>query len=196
MEDEQIISLFWARDERAIEELAHRHGGLCRAMALRMLGSFQDAEECLSDALMAAWNSIPPRRPEKLSAYLARLTRNQALKRRRDSERLKRGGGELNLAYEELDECLPDPESTEQCWEQRELSAALERFLRGLPAAERRLFLRRYWGCESLRELAAANGWSESKVKSMLFRTRKKLRDYLIKEGFACECGFPDAGHE
>ena len=85
---------------------------------------------------------------------------------------------------------------TERDWEQKELSAARERFLRGLPAAERRLFLRRYWGCESLRELAAANGWSESKVKSMLFRTRKKLRDYLIKEGFACECGFPDAGHE
>ena len=143
MTDEQIVSLFWARDERAIEELAHRHGGLCRAMALRMLGSFQDAEECISDALLAAWNSIPPRRPEKLSAYLDRLTRNQALKRRRDSERLKRGGGELNLAYEELDECLPGPESTEQCWEQRELSTALERFLRGLPEAERRLFLRR-----------------------------------------------------
>ena len=196
MEDAQIVALFWARDLRAIEELAHCHGGLCRTMALRMLGSFQDAEECVSDALLAAWNSIPPQKPEKLSAYLARLTRNQALKRRRDSERLKRGGGELNLAYEELDECLPARESVERQWEQAELSEALERFLRGLPGAERRLFLRRYWGCERVSDLSAAFGWSESKVKSMLYRSRNKLRIYLEKEGFFLESRLLDAGHE
>ena len=106
MDDGQIVALFWQRDERAIEEAAHRHGGLCRALALRVLGSFQDAEECVSDALLAAWNTIPPQRPEKLSAYLARLTRNLALARRRDASRLKRGGGEADLAYEELDGCL------------------------------------------------------------------------------------------
>ena len=104
MEDSRILELFNARDESAIEEAAHRHGGLCRALALRVLGDVRDAEECVSDALLAAWDSIPPARPEKLAAYLAKLTRNLALKRRRDQSRLKRGGAQYDLAYEKLAE--------------------------------------------------------------------------------------------
>ena len=189
MDDGQIVALFWQRDERAIEEAAHRHGGLCRALALRVLGSFQDAEECVSDALLAAWNTIPPRRPEKLSAYLARLTRNLALARRRDASRLKRGGGEADLAYEELDGCLAAHTDVEREWERAELRAAVERFLRGLPNTARRLFLCRYWYFDSIGELSRSFGFSESKVKSMLWRIRMKLRRYLEQEGFYDEDG-------
>ena len=187
MEDERIVELFFRRDERAIEEAAYAHGGLCRSLALRLLGDFQDAEECVSDTLLAAWNSIPPHRPEKLPAYLARLTRNLALRRRRDAERLKRGGGEADMALEELEECLPARESVERTVERRELAKALERFLRTLSRTERRVFLGRYWYCESVRELAERFGFSESKVKSMLCRTRERLRRYLEKEGFTHE---------
>lgn len=187
MEDERIVELFFRRDERAIEEAAHAHGGLFRTLALRLLGDFQDAEECVSDMLLAAWNSIPPHRPEKLPAYLARLTRNLALRRRRDAGRLKRGGGEADLALEELDECLPAEESVERAVERRELAAVMERFLRALPKTERRVFLGRYWYCESVRELAERFGFSESKVKSMLRRTREKLKRYLEKEGITHE---------
>lgn len=189
MEDSRIVELFWARDERAIEEAARRHGGLCRALALRVLGDLRDAEECVSDALLAAWDSIPPARPEKLSAYLARLTRNHALKRCRDRSRLKRGGREYDLAYEELDECLTGRESVEGTLERRELSTAIAAFLRTLPRTERQLFLCRYWYFDSIAELSRSFGFSESKVKSMLGRSRSKLRRYLEKEGYSCEDG-------
>ena len=187
MDDGQIVSLFLARDERAIAEAAQRHGGLCRALAMRLLGDTQDAEECVSDALLAAWNSIPPQKPEKLSAYLARLTRNLALKKRRDASRLKRGGGEATLAFEELDECLPSRENVEQRIEQRELTAAIERFLRLLPEDQGRVFLGRYWYFESVAELSERFGIGEGRVKSMLFRTRKKLKSHLEKEGLFFE---------
>jgi len=187
MEDTQIVALFFGRDERAIAEAARSHGGLCRTLALRVLGNAQDAEECVNDALLAAWNSIPPHSPERLAAYLARLTRNLALRRRRDMQRKKRGGGACELAYEELSECLPSADSVERALGQKELAAALEAFLRTLPQCERRVFLGRYWYFESVRELAERFGFSEGKVKSMLFRTRGKLRSYLEKEGISIE---------
>ena len=189
MEDGRIVELFLARDERAVEEAEKSHGGLCRALALRVLGDPQDAEECVSDALLAAWNSIPPQRPEKLAAYLARLTRNHALRRRRDAGRLKRGGAQYDLAFEELDECLPGWEDVEGATERKELRSALAAFLRGLPKTERRLFLCRYWYFDSITELSRSFGFSESKVKSMLWRSRGKLRRYLEKEGYCYENG-------
>ena len=164
-----------------------RSFGTADDRALRLLEDLRDAEECVSDALLAAWNTIPPRQPEKLSAYLARLTRNLALKRRRDAGRLKRGGGEADRALEELDECVGAGRSVEETVEQRELAAALERFLRALPATERRVFLARYWYFESTRETAARFGFSESKLRSMLSRTRRKLRRYLEEEGLTHE---------
>lgn len=189
MEDKQIVELFWGRDERAIEEAERRHGGLCRVLALRILGDEQDAEECVSDALLAAWGSIPPQRPEKLAAYLARLTRNHALRRRRDAGRIKRGGAQYDLAFEELDECLPGREDVERTLEQRELRTVIAAFLRGLPRTERRLFLCRYWYFDSIAELSRSFGFSESKVKSMLGRCRGKLRRYLEREGYFFENG-------
>lgn len=184
MEDSEILALFQKRNERAIEEAAYAHGGLCRCLALHILGDWQDAEECLSDTLLAAWNTIPPQQPERLASYLARITRNLALKRLRDRQRLKRGGGQAELVFEELDECIPSGNSVEEQIEQKELAKVLERFLRGLPETERRLFLCRYWYFESVKELSLRFGCRESKVKSMLFRTRKKLKNYLNKEGF------------
>ena len=189
MDDSQVVELFWKRDERAVEEAASRHGGLCRSLALHVLGDRQDAEECVNDALLAAWNSIPPQRPEKLAAYLARLTRNLALRRRRDESRIKRGGTQSELAFEELDECLPGRENVESAFERSELNAAIERFLRSLPRTERRLFLCRYWYFDSITELSGIFGFSESKVKSMLWRSRGKLRRCLEKKGYFFENG-------
>ena len=189
MDDSQILKLFLAQDERAIEEAAYSYGVLCRALALRILGDGRDAEECVNDALLAAWNSIPPQRPEKLAAYLARLTRNLALKRRRDEGRLKRGGTQYDVTYEEVDECLPGGDDAEQALERDELRAAITRFLCGLPRTERRLFLCRYWYFDSIAELSRSFGFSESKVKSMLWRSRGKLRRYLEKEGYSIENG-------
>ena len=189
MEDQEIVELFWARDERAVEEAERRHGGLCRALALRVLGDPQDAEECVSDALLAAWDSIPPQRPEKLAAYLARITRNLALRRKRDNGRLRRGGAQADLAFEELDECLPGGKDVERELERSELRAAVERFLRTLPRTERRLFLCRYWYFDSIAELSRSFGFSESNVKSMLWRCRNKLRRRLEKEGYIHENG-------
>lgn len=190
MEDSRILELFNARDESAIEEAAHRHGGLCRALALRVLGDVRDAEECVSDALLAAWDSIPPARPEKLAAYLAKLTRNLALKRRRDQSRLKRGGAQYDLAYEELDASLPGRDNVEETLERCDLHTAIVAFLRTLSRTERRLFLCRYWYFDSIAELSRSLGFSESKVKSMLARSRGKLRRYLEKEGYSFEDGY------
>ncbi len=182
MEDRQIIDLYWRRDEAAIEETQHKYGGLCRAVALRILRSAEDAEECVSDTWLSAWHAIPPRRPERLGAFLSRITRNGALMRLRKQSAAKRGGGELPLALEELGE-IAGGASPETLVEQRELTETLDRFLSTLSAGDRILFLGRYWALAGVAELAERSGCSESKVKSSLWRSRKKLRQFLEKEG-------------
>ena len=182
MEDEQIISLFWARDERAIEELAHRHGGLCRAMALRMLGSFQDAEECLSDALLAAWNSIPPSRPDPLRSFVCRIARNLATKRYH-ANRAEKRNSQYDLALDELSECIPDSQSVEEACEARELAAGIDRFLDTLSYEDRFLFMRRYWYADSLPDAARMAGMRYGTAAVRLHRVKEKLKQHLQKEG-------------
>ena len=184
MEDREIVELYWQRREEALAESRKKYGGLCFSVALRVLGSREDAEEAASDALLGAWNSIPPQRPEYLDAYLAKLCRRAAIDRLPRSRAGKRWSGEAALALEELEECAFGGGDVEAQTEAKELAALIGRFLRTQPETARKVFLRRYWYVESVGEIAEAFGWSESKVKSLLFRTRKSLRSYLEKEGY------------
>ena len=183
MEDREIVALYWAREERAIRESERKYGRYCRRVAAGVLGDREDCEECVSDTWLAAWNAMPPHRPEKLAAFLGRLTRNLALNRWSSRSAEKRGGGQTALALEELAECLPAPNQVERQVEDMELARAINRFLAGLAPEPRRLFVRRYWYMASIREIADAYALGESKVKMSLSRTRKKLRKFLEEEG-------------
>lgn len=182
MEDREIVQLYWERDERAIGESEKKYGGLCRGVALRVLNSMEDSEECVSDTWLRSWNVIPPQRPNLLGAFLARITRNLALDRWRASHAAKRLGGETALALEELGDCVSG-ESLEDEVARRELARVLNAFLRSLPERDRTLFLRRYWAFETLETLAKQEGMSVSALHRRLRRLRAALAECLKKEG-------------
>lgn len=183
MEDSEIIGLYWRRSEQAVEATAEKYGGYCAAIAGRVLNDPEDAKECVNDTWLSAWNSIPPQKPEKLSVYLGRLTRNLSLNRAKARAAEKRGGGQRELALAELEECVPDPRGVEETVEERELTAALNRFLRAQSEPRRSIFIRRYWYLVPVRELAGEYGMSENAMASLLFRMRGKLRRFLEQEG-------------
>lgn len=183
MDEKQIIDLYWARSEQAVDETEKRYGKFCFRIAYNILSNHDDSEECVNDTYLQTWNSIPPRRPNKLSAFLGKITRNLALKRYEMRTAQKRGGGEVMLALEELGECIPDPNTVEQELDNRMLADALNRFLGGLSQDARKIFLRRYWQLCPVKEIASFYGISESKVKMTLMRTREKLRGFLEREG-------------
>ena len=180
--DSQIIAMLQNRDERALSEIRRIYGALCGKLAYRILGSQQDAEECVSDMLLAVWNSRQQIAPQELKAYLVSLTRHSAMDKLKTRTRQKRGGRQFALALDELAEILPSGEQVEQLAEQHELTVALTDWLRSQPQRIRRIFLQRYYLSASVQEIAAQNGMSISAVKMMLLRARKKLRDYLEKE--------------
>ena len=183
MEDRGIIDLYWARSENAIRETDKKYGKFCHSIAYNILSDHGDSEECVNDTYLHTWNAIPPRRPSKLSAFLGRITRNLALNRYDREKAQKRGGGQIELAVEELAECIPDPSTVERQMEDKELADALNRFLAGLPGEARRIFLRRYWQLCTVKEIGTLYGISESKVKMSLMRTRGKLKRFLEQEG-------------
>lgn len=182
MEDSKIVALYWERAETAIGETAKKYGSYCRTVAWNILYSHEDSEECVNDTYLSAWHSMPPQRPERLRAYLGRITRNLALDRYKFNRTEKRGGGRILLALEELEECVPsgDPE---RITEDLVLTEALNRFLADLPQEARKIFLQRYWYLCSVREIADDLHISESKVKMTLLRSRNQLRALLEKEG-------------
>ena len=181
MEDWQIIDLFWARDSGAIPAAQEKYGGRLLRLAQRLLDSREDAEECVNDAWLSAWNAIPPERPQALSAWLARVCRNLAFDRLDWNNAQKRRADVVALTAE-LETCIPDP-WRERRLDSRETGAALTAFLRGLPEDQRLIFLRRYWYGDPVRDIALRYGYSESKVKTTLLRTRERLRTYLEGEG-------------
>ena len=183
MEDSQIIDLYWARLEQAIQETDTKYGGYCRAIAHNILKSMEDSEECVSDTWLRAWNAMPPQRPSVLSAFLGRITRNLSLDRYKAARAEKRGGSSFPAALDELSECVPAPGRVEHALEERELAEAIDRFLRTLPERECSMFLRRYWYVDSVQSIAARYSIKENTAKSILFRTREKLRRYLAGEG-------------
>ena len=179
MDDRAIVELFWARSERAVAEAEAKYGGLCFSVAQRIVPTREDAEECVQDALVHAWEAIPPQRPERLGAFLAKITRNLALDRVRLEAREKRGGRELILAYEELEAVLSDGGSLA---DELALRQVLQSFLGALPQKTRAIFLRRYWYFQPIREIAKELSVSESRVKMTLLRTRNALREHLKQE--------------
>lgn len=184
MDDKEIVSLFTQRDETALKAASEKYRSYCMKIAENITGSHEDAEECVNDALMSAWESIPPQEPKLLSTYLGKLTRNLAINRRRLRLTEKRGLGEGELAYEELSEMIGGAEDVSQTHDRRELSAEINRFLKGLPERKRTMFIRRYWFCESVKAIADELGTTQSSVSVTLHRLREKLRTYLRKRGY------------
>lgn len=185
MEDQQIVDLYWRRDADAIGETASKYGGYCRTIAQNILSDRQDAEECLNDTWTAAWTAMPPHRPQRLRLFLGKLTRTAALDCLRARMALKRGGGEVPAALEELGECVPAVPGADQAVEDRELERMVDRFLHTLPERACSVFLRRYWYAERIEDIAGRYGMGVNTVKTSLFRTRQKLKAYLEKEGIA-----------
>lgn len=184
MDDTKILELFWARAQEAITGVTERYGALCRAVAGNILANSRDVEECVNDVWLAAWNAIPPARPERMGAFLARMTRNIALDKL-EYNRAQKRNGELDLALSELEECLSSRSRVEEQVEAGQTAAVIDAFLRTLPREQRWVFLRRYWYADPIAEIARRGHMSQGKVKSMLFRTREKLRTYLEQEGIA-----------
>ena len=186
MDDRAIIDLYWERSERAIGESGKKYGRLLYSVADRILHSPEDSEECVNDTWLRAWNAMPPARPEILSAFFAKITRNLSLNRLEKRNAKKRGSGEAAAAVEELSEILADTRtsSPEGEAEMLELTEILNRFLADLPKEKRQIFLKRYWYLCSVREIAAELQLTESKVKMTLLRTREKLAEQLKKEGY------------
>ena len=185
MEDQQIVALYWDRQEAAIEQTAKKYGSYLTAIALRILNDAWDAEECVNDTYQGAWNSIPPQAPENLAAYLAKLTRRISMKVWRLRDAKKRGGGEMALSLEELGQCIPSGHTPEEHLTAVELAQAIDTFLRTLPEPERRVFILRYFHVMPIGDIGRRFGFSKSKVETMLHRTRKKLKAHLQKEGYA-----------
>ena len=183
MDDQKIIDLYWSRSETAIKETDRKYGKYCYSIAYNILTNNEDAEESVSDTYMAAWKAMPPKRPSILATFLGKITRHLSIDRWRARNRYKRGGGEIVLALEELEDCVAENQAVEKALERKHMALLINRFLEALPKTERRIFLCRYWYLDSISDIANYYGFSESKVASMLHRTRKKLRTVLEKEG-------------
>ncbi|MBQ9661945.1 MAG: RNA polymerase sigma factor [Oscillospiraceae bacterium] len=183
MDDEAILNLYRQRQNSALAETEAKYGRLCFSVADNILQNREDAEECVNDTWLHAWNAIPPEHPSVFSAWLSRVTRNLAISRLREIRALKRGGAEIPLVLEELSECIPGGVDPQKQAELRELSEAVNRFLAGLKPAERDVFVARYFYAASHAELSARTGWTLGKTKTVLRRTRLKLQKSLKEEG-------------
>lgn len=183
MDDEDIVGLYFARSEQAIQETNAKYGGYCYSIAYHILANQEDSEESVNDTYLSAWNSIPPKRPNPLAPFLGKLVRNISIDRWRKKGALKRGGGEMPLALEELQSCVADGENLEERYQRKELARQVRFFVDGLSDTERRVFVCRYWYLDSTADIANRFGFSENKVSSMLHRIRGKLKKHLEQEG-------------
>ena len=183
MEDKEIIDLYWERSEKAIAATIEKYGNYCRSIAYNILHNKEDVEECINDTCLRAWDAMPPERPECLSVYLGKITRNLALNRVKYYEAKKRGMGQVEQTLEELEECIPTGFDVEQQIDERILVNTVEDFLMKQPCEQRNIFIRRYWYMMSIKEISGAYEMKESRVMSILFRMRKRLKKYLEKEG-------------
>lgn len=182
MDDEKIIELFFARSESALKELDEKYGRVCHKLSYGILNDRLDAEECVNDAYLGAWNAIPPARPNPLLTYLCKIVRNISLKRFYMKEAAKRSSA-YDVAMEELEYCLSAPDTVEAEIGARELARVICDFLYTLTAENRVIFLRRYWFSDTYADIAERMGMTESNVSVRLTRTRRKMRDYLLKRG-------------
>ncbi len=182
MTDPQIIDLYWSRSEQAIAETDKKYGRYCHYIAYNILSDHSDAEEIVNDTYLKTWNTIPPKRPDPLKGYVGKISNNLALNRYEEKHTAKRGGGQMPLIYEELSECVSGTESDPG--EIFTLQETLNKFLASLPEKTRNIFVRRYWYAAPVSEIAKEFHMTESHITVLMLRTRKKLKEYLIKEGF------------
>ena len=183
MEDRQIVELYWQRSEQAVAETDRKYGRYCEAIAYAVCSDRQDAEECVNDTWLRAWNAMPDKRPTALGAFLGRITRNLAINLFERKNRQKRGGGQMTVALEELEDCIPGREDPQRQVELEELRQAVGRFVAELNETEKVVFTARYWYLKSVEEIAGRMGFTQSRVKSLLFRLRRRLGRYLEEEG-------------
>lgn len=185
MEDGEIVDLYWERSENAIAETSKKYSRYCYSISFNVLHNHEDAEECVNDTYIRAWNSMPTQRPNRLSTFLGKITRNLSINKYRGYAAEKRGSGQTDLVLLELEECVPSPENVEQAVDTLALAEAINRFLASQPRTKRIVFMRRYWYLSPIREIAGEYGMNENRVKSMLFRMRNELKLFLEKEGVA-----------
>ncbi|HZK27294.1 MAG TPA: sigma-70 family RNA polymerase sigma factor [Thermoclostridium sp.] len=183
MEDNRIVDLYWSRSENAIAETMTKYGKYCYTIAYNILANNEDANEIVNDTYMGAWNSMPPHRPSVLSTFLGKITRCLSIDKWRARNTDKRRGGEIVLVIDELYDCIPDGNSVELEVETAELAKMINNFIKTIPLTEKRVFICRYWYLDSIPSICRQFGFTNSKVKSMLYRTRRKLLTYLKKEG-------------
>ena len=183
MEDNKIIDLYWERSEIAISETAKKYSRYCHSISFNILHNKEDAEECVNDTYLNAWNAIPPKRPNCLATFLGKITRNLSLDKFKKYSAERRGHGQMEIALSELDEVLPSTTSVEQAIDEKELMKLLNEFLGGLPKQKRIMFVQRYWYLMPIKTMAEQLSISESQVKSALFRIRNELKSYFEREG-------------
>ena len=184
MNDSQIVGLYWERNEKAVEETQKKYGSFCYSVAYSILCNEEDAKESVNDTYLDAWNSIPPHKPSALSAFLGKITRRISIDKWRNKNAARRGGGQITDTLDELAECIPDSNGIEKQLEEKALNETINSFIKSLPEEEQKIFICRYWYLDSIKSISEQFGFSQSKVTSMLFRTREKLRKILMEEGF------------
>ena len=182
MEDDQIIALYFARNEDALKQTGKKYGKYCQKIAFQILNDEEDAKECVNDTYLDAWNCIPPHKPKKLSVFLGTITRRIALDRFRRITAEKRGGSETDLSLHELEDCIPFGKNMDDHLENQRLSEILSVFLRQLPELQANVFIRRYFYFDSVSDIAKRYDFGESKTKMMLKKTREQLLHHLQKE--------------
>lgn len=184
MKDEQIVQLYWDRDEAAVSESSMKYGAYCTLIAQNILQNSLDAEECVNDTWMQAWKAMPPHRPAMLSTFLGKITRNLSFDLYKKMHCEKRGGNRMEETLEELAECVSGKDDIESQWEAKELLREINRFLLLLPEEKRCMFILRYWYVDGISEIAERLGRSENYISVSLNRTRNKLKKHLIERGF------------
>lgn len=182
MDDVKIIELFFERSEQAINELSNKYGSVCIKVANNILNNKEDAEECVNDAYLGTWNTIPPQKPNPLLSYVCRIVRNLALKKYHFNTAIKRNST-YDVALDELENCIPSATTIEEEMDAIEMARMIDSFLETLDKEKRILFVRRYWCSDSIEDLAKLFGTSKHNVSVKLSRTREKLKKYLIKKG-------------
>lgn len=185
MEDARIVSLYWQRDEAAIQETERKYDRYLTKIAYNILSDLEDSRESVNDTYLAAWNSMPPHRPGMLSTYLAKITRRISIDRFRYRTRDKRKASEYEISLSELGDCVSGGNTTEEAVNVKLLAEAIGAFLRLQSEETRNVFIGRYYFLDSVKDVAAYCGITESKCKTLLHRTRLALKEYLVKEGFA-----------
>lgn len=184
MVDEQIVQMYWDRNEDAIVVTGHKYGTYCYRIARNILELHEDSEECVSDTWLRAWNTMPPQRPSRLQQFLAKITRHLAFDRFKRNTAQKRGSGQMELVLSELESCIPGPGTPEEDFIAKELADSVNRFVQNLPERDANIFVRRYFFTEALSDISARYGMTENNVAVILNRVRNRLKNHLEKEGY------------